>query len=46
MTYTIEEDELQDLKGKMMDNPNLFTAGLIVAQTDLVGLMSDTFTVA
>ena len=35
MAYTIEEDELQDLKGKMMHNPNLFTAGLIVAKTEL-----------
>ena len=35
MAYTIEEDELQELKEKMMHNPNLFTAGLIVAQTEL-----------
>lgn len=35
MIHNIEEDELQDLKEKMMHNPNLFTAGLIVAQTEL-----------
>lgn len=35
MIHNIEEDELQELKEKMMHNPNLFTAGLIVAQTEL-----------
>lgn len=35
MVYTIEEDRLQELKEKMIKNPNLFTAGLIVAQTEL-----------
>ncbi len=35
MIHNIEEDELQELKKKMMHNPNLFTAGLIVAQTEL-----------
>ena len=35
MAYNIEKDELGDLKGKMMHNPNLFTAGLIVAKTEL-----------
>lgn len=31
----LEENELYELKDKMMKNPNLFTAGLIVAQTEL-----------
>ena len=35
MVHVIEENELQELKEKMMHNPNLFTAGLIVAQTEL-----------
>ena len=35
MVYIIEEDELKRLKEEMMENPNLFTAGLIVAQTEL-----------
>lgn len=35
MAYTIEANELEELKGKMMHNPNLFTAGLIVAKTEL-----------
>ena len=35
MIHNIEEDELQELKEQMMQNPNLFTAGLIVAQTEL-----------
>lgn len=35
MVYNIEEDELKRLKEEMMENPNLFTAGLIVAQTEL-----------
>lgn len=35
MIHIIEEDELRKLKEEMMHNPNLFTAGLIVAQTEL-----------
>ena len=35
MIHNIEENELKELKEKMMRNPNLFTAGLIVAQTEL-----------
>lgn len=35
MIYIIEEEELKELKEQMMRNPNLFTAGLIVAQTEL-----------
>ena len=34
MVHVIEENELQELKEKMMHSPNLFTAGLIVAQTE------------
>ncbi|MDN5651017.1 MAG: hypothetical protein L0G51_00155 [Lactococcus lactis] len=35
MIYIIEEDKLKELKEQMMRNPNLFTGGLIVAQTEL-----------
>lgn len=35
MVYIIEEDKLKELKEQMMRNPNLFTGGLIVAQTEL-----------
>ncbi len=35
MIHIIEEEALKELKEYMMHNPNLFTAGLIVAQTEL-----------
>ncbi|QCW07633.1 hypothetical protein [Lactococcus phage CHPC971] len=35
MVYIIEEEALKELKEEMMRNPNLFTGGLIVAQTEL-----------
>lgn len=33
--YNVEAERLEELKEQMMDNPSLFTAGLIISQTEL-----------